>query len=200
VGIGGPGAPDGWGGNGGNGIPRPRGATVKANKSRGGWEMEEMDWLTWHEAGRRTISRATGNGEGKWGYSCYVDGGVSKVLKYERWWGARSGRNGSSHDRSPAPQVHPGKNQGSIPGKPKGGGGNGGPPMGAPTPPWGASMGLAPACPSAAYEEVMESITDWAFSWPISKPGKIFSDSIHIIGNMIEDENRKDNGSPGALW
>lgn len=29
-------------------------------------------------------------------------------------------------------------------------------------------MGFAPAWPSAAYEFVMESMTDWAFSWPIS--------------------------------
>lgn len=29
-------------------------------------------------------------------------------------------------------------------------------------------MGLAPAWPSAAYEDVIESMTDWAFSWPIS--------------------------------
>jgi hypothetical protein len=29
-------------------------------------------------------------------------------------------------------------------------------------------MGFAWAWPSAAYEEVMESITDCAFSWPIS--------------------------------
>lgn len=29
-------------------------------------------------------------------------------------------------------------------------------------------MGLALDWPSAAYEEVMESMTDWAFSWPIS--------------------------------
>lgn len=35
-----------------------------------------------------------------------------------------------------------------VPGKPNGGGGNGWPPMG-PGPPWGASMGLAPAWPSA---------------------------------------------------
>ncbi len=46
----------------------------------------------------------------------------------------------------------------------------------------------------------MESMTDWAFSWPISKPGTDFSDSIHIVGNMTEDKNRKDNESPGALW
>ena len=30
------------------------------------------------------------------------------------------------------------------------------------------SMGLLWAWPSAAYELVMESMTDWAFSWPIS--------------------------------
>lgn len=29
-------------------------------------------------------------------------------------------------------------------------------------------MGFEEDWPSAAYEEVMESITDWAFSWPIS--------------------------------
>lgn len=29
-------------------------------------------------------------------------------------------------------------------------------------------MGLEEDWPSAAYEDVMESMTDWAFSWPIS--------------------------------
>ena len=29
-------------------------------------------------------------------------------------------------------------------------------------------MGFAPACPSATYDDVMESMTDCAFSWPIS--------------------------------
>lgn len=28
--------------------------------------------------------------------------------------------------------------------------------------------GLGTACPSAAYDDVIESITDWAFSSPIS--------------------------------
>jgi len=30
-------------------------------------------------------------------------------------------------------------------------------------------MGFDDDWPSAAYEEVMESMTDWAFSWPISR-------------------------------
>jgi len=51
----------------------------------------------------------------------------------------------------------------NAPPKPKGGGGNG-----APGPRGCASMGLALDWPSAAYEDVMESMTDWAFSWPIS--------------------------------
>ena len=50
-----------------------------------------------------------------------------------------------------------------IPGNPKGGGGNG-----CPGPGCCPSMGFAPAWPSAAYEDVMESMTDWAFSCPIS--------------------------------
>lgn len=51
-----------------------------------------------------------------------------------------------------------------LPGKPKGGG-NPGPPIG--PPPW-FNIGFEPAWPSAAYEDVIESMTDWAFSWPIS--------------------------------
>ena len=47
---------------------------------------------------------------------------------------------------------------GGVPGKPNGGGGKPCPPMGGP--PCGASMGFAPAWPSAAYEDVMESMTD----------------------------------------
>lgn len=48
---------------------------------------------------------------------------------------------------------------------PPGNGGNGG---GAWTPGFWPSMGFDADCPSAAYEFVMESMTDWAFSWPIS--------------------------------
>jgi len=45
-----------------------------------------------------------------------------------------------------------------------------GPSPGAIPPGWFCgSMGLAWAWPSAAYEDVMESMTDWAFSWPISR-------------------------------
>lgn len=44
--------------------------------------------------------------------------------------------------------------------------GNGG---GKPWPGWFCgNMGLLWACPSAAYDDVMESMTDCAFSWPIS--------------------------------
>lgn len=49
------------------------------------------------------------------------------------------------------------------PPKAKGGGGNG-----APTPGCCPNMGFWLDCPSAAYEFVMESMTDCAFSWPIS--------------------------------
>lgn len=49
----------------------------------------------------------------------------------------------------------------NIPGTPNGGGGGNDP--GAPG---CCSNGFA--CPSAAYEDVIESITDCAFSWPIS--------------------------------
>jgi hypothetical protein len=67
-----------------------------------------------------------------------------------------------------------GNGNGGAPGAP--GGGKGmplgpgmGPRPGAIPPGWFCgSMGLAWAWPSAAYEEVMESMTDWAFSWPIS--------------------------------
>lgn len=72
-----------------------------------------------------------------------------------------------------------------IPRPPGGGKGNGGagipgtangggiPPGKAPgkgggaTPGFWPSIGFDADCPSAAYEEVMESMTDWAFSWPI---------------------------------
>lgn len=49
---------------------------------------------------------------------------------------------------------------GGVPGTPKGGGGND------PGAPGCCSNGFA--CPSAAYEDVIESITDCAFSCPIS--------------------------------
>lgn len=62
---------------------------------------------------------------------------------------------------SAVPHVWRGK---FIPGKPNGGG-NPGPPIG--PPPW-FNIGFEPAWPSAAYEDVIESMTDWAFSWPIS--------------------------------
>ena len=75
-----------------------------------------------------------------------------------------------------------GKGNGGIP-RPPAGGGNGIPPGGgampggkpkgmAATPAWvpPGNMGFALACPSAAYEEVMLSITDCAFSCPISTP------------------------------
>jgi hypothetical protein len=52
---------------------------------------------------------------------------------------------------------------GTPPGNANGGGGI----MGCPPGFW-PSIGLDADCPSAAYEEVMESMTDWAFSWPIS--------------------------------
>ena len=54
-----------------------------------------------------------------------------------------------------------------VPGNPNGGGGNPCPGIGG-GPPCGASIGFAPACPSAAYEFVIESMTDCAFSCPIS--------------------------------
>lgn len=93
-------------------------------------------------------------------------GGIPPTKKVElaRWitWGLHSSEDLStinvSSDESYPTLVNEGKrDRGNTPGKPNGGGGNGGPPKG---PPWGASIGLAPACPSAAYEEVMESITD----------------------------------------
>lgn len=60
----------------------------------------------------------------------------------------------------------------AAPGKPKGGGGIPGKPGGGgPNPAACCSIGFA--CPSAAYEEVIESMTDCAFSWPISIAGQI---------------------------
>lgn len=50
----------------------------------------------------------------------------------------------------------------SLPGNPNGGG------IGPPGPAGCANIGFELACPSAAYEFVIESITDCAFSWPIS--------------------------------
>ncbi|GAO49850.1 hypothetical protein G7K_3987-t1 [Saitoella complicata NRRL Y-17804] len=66
----------------------------------------------------------------------------------------------------------PGGGKGSAPGapgggkgKPPGGGGNGNPPgIGIP----GIGNGGRPGRPDCSYEDVMESITCWAFSWPIS--------------------------------
>ena len=58
-----------------------------------------------------------------------------------------------------------GNGGGGPPGKLPGGGN---PPAGGPLP---ASIGFDDCWPSAAYEEVMLSITDWAFSWPISAGG-----------------------------
>lgn len=37
--------------------------------------------------------------------------------------------------------------------------------------------GLGTACPSAAYDDVIESITDWAFSSPISTGSQLASTS-----------------------
>jgi hypothetical protein len=55
------------------------------------------------------------------------------------------------------------KGRGGVPpGKGNGGGIIGCPPGFCP------SIGFDEDWPSAAYEEVMESMTDWAFSWPIS--------------------------------
>ncbi len=66
----------------------------------------------------------------------------------------------------------PGKGGGGMPpGKPKLGGGNAAAAAAAAAaaPGWFCgSIGLAWAWPSAAYDDVMESMTDWAFSWPIS--------------------------------
>jgi hypothetical protein len=53
-------------------------------------------------------------------------------------------------------------------GKPNGGGGKGC------TPGFCPSIGFEEDCPSAAYDDVMESITDCAFSWPISKGWSIW--------------------------
>jgi hypothetical protein len=62
---------------------------------------------------------------------------------------------------------------GGAPGAPNGGGMPGGKPKGmAATPAWvpPGNIGFALACPSAAYDEVILSMTDCAFSWPISAP------------------------------
>lgn len=61
------------------------------------------------------------------------------------------------------PPAIPKGGGGIPPGKPKGGGGNGW------TPGFWPSIGFDADWPSAAYEEVIESITDCAFSWPISE-------------------------------
>ena len=63
----------------------------------------------------------------------------------------------------------------NLPGKPKGGGGKPWPGIGGGGP-CGASMGFDPACPSAAYEFVIESMTDCAFSWPIS---------VHLLSKSL---------------
>lgn len=47
------------------------------------------------------------------------------------------------------------------------------------TPGFWPSIGFDEDWPSAAYEEVIESITDWAFSWPISARAR----SVSVFGN-----------------
>ena len=78
-----------------------------------------------------------------------------------------------------------GEGEGKVPGNPNGGGAKPGPPIGGP--PWGASMGFEPDSPAAAYEFVMLSITDWAFSWPISVHGFLCQlailSSYNLLGN-----------------
>lgn len=103
---------------------------------------------------------------------------------------------GGAPARAGGPPGMPGKGGGGMPagrGKGKGGGGPAAPParseggggkpapkgMGGGMPPWPpyppgwfwGSIGLLCAWPSAAYDEVMESMTDCAFSWPISAVG-----------------------------
>jgi len=59
---------------------------------------------------------------------------------------------------------------GGMPPRPKGGNPGGGPPGNPPGfgPRFGVcSMGFEDAWPASAYEEVMESMTLCAFSWPI---------------------------------
>ena len=63
----------------------------------------------------------------------------------------------------------------AIPGNPGGGGGK------APPAP-ACNIGLA--CPSAAYDEVIESITDCAFSCPISA-FKSVSATFHFVGVRV---------------
>lgn len=65
------------------------------------------------------------------------------------------------HVRGIMPVGMPGNGGGAPPGKPNGGG------KGA-APGFCPSIGFEDDCPSAAYEEVIESMTDWAFSCPIS--------------------------------
>jgi hypothetical protein len=57
----------------------------------------------------------------------------------------------------------PGNGKGGRPGPPAGN-----PPGIGPIMPPCCSMGFCPACPASAYDDVMESITLCAFSWPIS--------------------------------
>lgn len=81
---------------------------------------------------------------------------------------------GKGKGGAPAAPGGGGKPPGIMPKPGMGGGGKlMGPRPGA-TPPgvFCGSMGFAWAWPSAAYEEVMESMTDWAFSWPISVRGR----------------------------
>lgn len=58
---------------------------------------------------------------------------------------------------------------------------------GGPAPTFCPSMGFDADCPSAAYEFVIESMTDWAFSWPIS--GKKVSIVFRSLGKGTNVDN-----------
>lgn len=85
--------------------------------------------------------------------------------------GKLPGGGGAPVAEGPPGPLTPGRAGNPGGGMPPGNGGGKGMPAGGKAPPpgwfWG-SIGLLWAWPSAAYEEVMESMTDWAFSWPIS--------------------------------
>jgi hypothetical protein len=53
------------------------------------------------------------------------------------------------------------------------------------------SIGFAWAWPSAAYDDVMESMTDWAFSWPISVFRAEDHGQVGRAGRRRERERKK---------
>ena len=122
--------------------------------------------------GGRTRDHAAWHGKW-WGWDAYR-GGVRlclRVIRLVRVEGMGSREEGAEFDSES--DVPPGNaNGGGIIGCPPG---------------FCPSMGLDADWPSAAYEEVIESMTDWAFSWPISAEVRVSLYSVKMVYRGGED-------------